>query len=79
MRLVSTDNAVAALKTLMIGSIHRIEQKFGDKWGHFKNEDEEFTEEEDELHALFMELRESILDLGNEQICKVQGKKWTKR
>lgn len=79
MRLVSTDNAVAALKTLMIGAIHRIEQKFGDQWGHFKNEDEQFTEEEDELHELFMELRESILDLGNEQICKIQGKKWIKR
>ena len=79
MKLVSTDAAVVAIRTLMIGSIDRIEDKLGDLWGHFKEEDEEITEREEELYELFMELRESILDFGNQQICKVRGIKWTKK
>lgn len=79
MKLVGVDAATSSLKTLMIGSIDRIEQKFGDMWGHFKAEEEEITDEEEELYELFMELRESILDLGNEQICKIKGVKWTKK
>ena len=79
MKLVSTDAAVVAIRTLMIGSIDRIEDKLGDLWGHFKEDDEEITEREEELYELFMELRESILDFGNQQICKVRGIKWTKK
>lgn len=79
MKLVSTDTAAIALRTLMIGSIDRIENKMGYLWGHFKEDDEETTEEEDDLYEIFMELRESILDFGNEQICKVRGTKWTKK
>ena len=79
MKLVSTDAAVVAIRTLMIGSIDRIEDKLGDLWGHFKEDDEEITEKEEELYELFMELRESILDFGNQQICKVRGIKWTKK
>jgi hypothetical protein len=78
MKLVSTDSAVSALRTLMIGSIDRIETKLGDLWGHFKSEDEEITDEEEEIYELFMELRESILDFGNQQICKVKGTSWIK-
>ena len=79
MNLINTEMAVTAIRTLMIGSIDRIEDKFGDLWGHFKSEDEETTPEEDELYELFMELRESILDFGNQQICKVKGTKWKKK
>lgn len=79
MKLVSTDTAAIALRTLMIGSIDRIENKMGHLWGHFKEDDEDTTEEEDDLYEIFMELRESILDFGNEQICKVRGTKWTKK
>lgn len=73
MRLVSTDVAVVSLRTLMIGSIDRIETKMGDLWGHFKSDDEDTTKEEDEIYELFMELRESILDFGNQQISKIKG------
>lgn len=79
MRLVSTDAAVTSLRTLMIGSIDRIENKLGDLWGHFKGEEEDTTEEEDELYELFMELREEILDFGNQQICKVKGIPWAQK
>lgn len=78
MKLVSTDAAVTSLRTLMIGSIDRIENKMGDLWGHFKPDDEDTTEEEDEIYELFMELRESILDFGNQQICKIKGVNWSK-
>lgn len=79
MNLINTEIAVTAIRTLMIGSIDRIEEKFGDLWGHYKSEDEETSPEEDELYELFMELRESILDFGNQQICKVKGIKWKKK
>ena len=79
MRLVSTDAAVTSLRTLMIGSIDRIENKMGDLWGHFKEEDEDITEQEEEMYELFMELRESILDFGNQQICKIKGTPWAKK
>ena len=79
MRLVSTNLAETSLRTLMIGAIDRIEQKFGYLWGHDKDENAEFTEEEERLYEEFMELRESILDYGNVQICKIRGKKWEKK
>lgn len=79
MKLVSTDASVTALRTLMIGAIDRIETKLGYLWGHYKPEDEDTTEEEDEIYEQFMDLRESILDFGNEQICKVKGMKWQKK
>jgi len=79
MRLVDRDNAVTAIRTLMIGSIDRIEQKLGHLWGHERDEEGEFSDDEEEIYELFMDLRESILDFGNEQICKIKGIKWTKR
>lgn len=78
MRLVSTDNAVVALRTLMIGFIDRIEKHMGHLWGIDK-EEEDLTDEEREIYEEFMDLRESILDFGNEQICKVKGIKWIKK
>lgn len=79
MKLISERLAESALRTLMIGSIDRIEQKMGHLWGQHKDDDQEFTKEEEDLYDLFMELRESILDFGNEQICKIKGKKWEKK
>lgn len=79
MKLVSTDNAETAIRTLMIGSIDRIERYMGHLWGHMKAEGEETTPEEDEIYELFMELRESILDFGQDQICKIRGQKWKKK
>ena len=50
----------------------------GHLWGIDKDE-EDLTDEEREIYEEFMDLRESILDFGNEQICKVKGIKWTKK
>jgi predicted hydrocarbon binding protein len=78
MRLVSTHAAETALRTSMIGSLDRIEQKFGHLWGHNKNEDE-LTDEDEDMYEIYMELREEILDYGNEQICKLKGIQWKKK
>jgi len=55
------------LRTTMIGSISKIEDLFGRFWAH-GTPPEERTEKQEKLYELFMELREQILDLGNEQI-----------
>lgn len=55
----------------MIGAIDKIEQRFGKFWG-FGKLDEERTEKEERIYNLFMELREDILDLGNDQIRKIR-------
>lgn len=57
------------IRTTMIGAISKIEEKFGQFWGFGKPE-EERTDRQKKVHDLFMELREEILDLGNEQIRK---------
>lgn len=79
MKLVSVDASVSALRTLMIGAIDRIETEMGHLWGHNLPDDQDTTEEEDEIYEQFMACRESILDFGNEQICKIKGIKWTKK
>lgn len=57
------------IRTTMIGAISRIEEKFGVFWG-FGKPDQERNEKQEKIYNLFMELREEILDLGNEQIRK---------
>lgn len=59
------------VRTTMIGSISKIEKVFGPFWG-FGKDPEERTEKQDKIYSLFMELREQILDLGNEQIRKIR-------
>lgn len=59
------------IKTTMIGSIARIEDVFGQFWGIDKD-CKDRTEKQNRVYALFMELREQILDLGNEQIRKIK-------
>jgi hypothetical protein len=54
----------------MIGSIAKIEKIFGPFWG-FGKDPEERTEKQDRVYSLFRQLREEILDLGNEQIGKI--------
>ena len=78
MRLVSTHAAETALRTSMIGWLDRIERKLGHLWGHDKNEDE-LTDEDEDMYEIYMELREEILDYGNEQICRLKGTQWKKK
>lgn len=55
------------IKTTMIGSIARVEEFFGPFWG-FGKDPADRTEKQEKLYQLFLDLREDILDLGNEQI-----------
>lgn len=57
------------IRTTMIGAISKIEERFGVFWG-FGKPDEERNEKQEKIFNLFRELREEILDLGNEQIRK---------
>lgn len=67
---LSNRHAEQLIRTTMIGSIARIEKVFGPFWG-FGKDPEERTEKQDRIYSLFKELREEILDLGNEQIRKI--------
>ena len=67
---LSNKHAEQLIRTTMIGSIARIEKVFGPFWGFGKGP-EERTEKQDRVYSLFKELREEILDLGNEQIRKI--------
>jgi len=57
------------MTTLMIGSLHSIEQSFGDLWNHGNKPE---TELEEQLSREWGLLRQNILDLGNKQIRAVQ-------
>lgn len=79
-KIVKIESAEKAIKTTMIGAIERIEKAFGHLWAHDKEDgDETITDEEEEMYDVYMSLRESILDFGNEQICRVKGIKWEKK
>lgn len=54
-------------QTIMIGALARIEEKFGDLWGHGKD-DSELSNEEVYWQNIWLDLRTSILDLGNDLI-----------
>jgi len=67
---LSNKRAEQFVRTTMIGSIAKIEKIFGPFWG-FGKDPEERTEKQDRVYSLFRQLREEILDLGNEQIGKI--------
>lgn len=56
-----------SMKTIMIGAIASIEEKFGDLWNS-----DQLSDEHRKLYDVFMECRKDILDKGNNQIrnCK---------
>ncbi len=60
------------IRTTMIGAIDRIEQRFGRFWG-FGRPVEDRTDRQNDIHDIFMDLREDILDIGNDQIRKISN------
>lgn len=54
-------------KTIMIGSLARVEEYFGYLWGHGK---QELTDRQKEFKVLWDELRNEILNHGNFHIRK---------
>jgi hypothetical protein len=59
--------AETRFKTIMIGSIARVEDYFGYLWAHGKDTP---TERQEEFRALWDELRNEILNHGNFHIRK---------
>lgn len=71
---LNQNKAEELIRTTMIGAIAKIEKVFGPFWGHGKEPDER-TEKQDRIYKLFLNLREQILDHGNEQIRKLRERK----
>ena len=62
------------IRTFMMGTIDLIEQYFGDLWGDSIEDDDELTDEQEEFYEKFSEIRERILDIGNDLIRKNRRK-----
>lgn len=60
-------NSDKTIRTFMIGTIELLETSFGELWDHGKDE-QEMTDEEYEKFEQFLEIRERVLDLGNDLI-----------
>ena len=56
-------------QTTMIGALHEFEKTFGHLWGHDKNEDF-LTESEEEFRYRWENVRNQILNNGNNQLRK---------
>jgi hypothetical protein len=57
------------IRTFMIATIEMLEKEYGELWGHGTSIDD-MTEEQYDAWEAFMEIRERILDMGNELISK---------
>lgn len=60
--------ATKRLKTVMIGSISKIENSFGYLWGQHKNDNELLTEQELYFDNVWQDVRNNILNHGNKQM-----------
>jgi hypothetical protein len=59
--------AMKKIETTMIGCLARFETAFGHLWGHAKHNDNELTEQELYFDDLWQEVRNNILNHGNNQ------------
>lgn len=60
------NQACKRIRTTMIGSLSKMENNFGNLWGHFK--DGELTEQEEMFADLWDRTRNEILNQGNKEI-----------
>lgn len=58
-------------ETLMIGAISSIENELGYLWGH--NKDGDYSQEEEEMFSKWENLRQDILNKGNNNIAYMIG------
>lgn len=56
------------IETTMIGALSRFENIFGYLWGHHKNHNEQLTDKEVYFDNLWQDVRNNILNHGNQQI-----------
>jgi hypothetical protein len=57
-------------QTTMIGALFEFEKYFGHIWGLHKNDDEPLTQSEEEYRELWEDVRNQILNNGNNQLRK---------
>lgn len=74
--LVLNNNTKRAIRTAFIGAIAQFERNFGYLWGHNKQK-EELTDNQKKFLELWLQVRNSILDLGNAQ-CRIIDKEFEK-
>lgn len=60
-------NTNRAIRTTFIGAIAQFEKGFGYLWGHNKSKGEPLTDSEQRFLKLWLQVRNSVLDCGNEQ------------
>lgn len=60
--------AIKRLKTVMIGSLSKMENSLGYLWGQHKNENELLTEQELYFDNVWQDVRNNILNHGNKQM-----------
>jgi hypothetical protein len=56
------------IQTTMIGSLSRFETGFGHLWAHHKKHEEELTDQELYFDNIWQDVRNNILNHGNNQI-----------
>ena len=59
--------AKTKVKTSFIGALDAFEKGFGHLWGH-DLDDEECTDEQNEMYEIWDEVRNKVLDKGNDQL-----------
>jgi hypothetical protein len=57
----------------MIGALSKFENTFGYLWGQHKNYDEALTEKELHFENMWQDVRNNILNHGNQQIRALQN------
>lgn len=65
--------ATKRLETTMIGALSKFENMFGYLWGHHKNHNEELTNNEIYFENMWQDVRNNILNHGNQQIRSLQN------
>lgn len=64
--------AIKRLRTTMIGSLAKFENVFGYLWGQHKPNEQDLTDQELYFDNLWQDVRNNILNHGNQQIRKLQ-------
>jgi len=68
----NTENQILTkrFQTTMIGALYEFEKAFGHLWGYNKDENEELTDNEEQFLDTWEEVRNRILNNGNNQLRK---------
>jgi hypothetical protein len=70
---IITQLASKRLETTMIGALSKFENVFGYLWGQHKSHDEPLTDKEMHFDNMWQDVRNNILNHGNQQIRALQN------